>query len=92
MIKTDDIQAILADLRQQRELLGKKEANLEKRHNELEERLEKIVSMSKDEARKILLDEVQHDLTAEIAKRIKNAEEKVKLEANKKLKKSLLMP
>lgn len=46
--------------------------------------LEKASKMTADEAKKALLDEVQKDLTSEIAKKIRAAEERVKLEANEK--------
>lgn len=46
-------------------------------------KLEKVSSMSKEEAKQALLDEVSRDLTSEIAKRIKNAEEKFQREAKK---------
>lgn len=44
-------------------------------------KLEKVAKMTADEAKKVLLDEVQKDLTGEIAKKIRQAEEKIKLEA-----------
>ena len=46
--------------------------------------LEKISNMTKEEAKKVLLDEVQKELTGEIAKRIRQAEEKIKEEAHEK--------
>jgi ribonuclease Y len=46
--------------------------------------LEKVSKMTADEAKKALLDEVQKDLTSDIAKKIRAAEERVKLEANEK--------
>lgn len=46
--------------------------------------LEKASKMTADEAKKALLDEVQKDLTSEIAKKIRAAEERVKLEAGEK--------
>lgn len=49
-------------------------------------KLEKIANMTREEAKKALLDEVQKDLTAEIAKKIRQAEEKIKLEVNEKAK------
>jgi len=46
--------------------------------------------MTQEEAKKVLLDEVQKDLTAEIAKKIRAAEEKVKEDANEKAQEILL--
>ena len=53
-------------------------------------KLEKISNMTRDEAKKALLDEVQKDLTAEIAKKIRQAEERIKLDANEKAKELLV--
>lgn len=50
-------------------------------HEELVSKLEKASGMSRDEAKRMLLDELQKELTAEVAKKIRNAEERVKLEA-----------
>lgn len=47
-------------------------------------KLEKIANMTSDEAKKVLLDEVQKELTGEIAKKIRQAEEKIKEDANAK--------
>ncbi len=46
--------------------------------------------MTKEEAKKALLDEVQKELTGEIAKKIRQAEEKIKEEANEKAQEILL--
>src|SRR3972149_9345884 len=44
-------------------------------------KLEKIANMTQDEARRALLDEVQKELSGEIAKKIRQAEERIKLES-----------
>lgn len=82
----DDIKVLVEDLRKDRILLEKKEEALKVREQELKERLEKSSKMTVDEAKKILLDEVQKDLTAEIAKKIRTAEERIKLESQEKAK------
>lgn len=53
-------------------------------------KLEKIANMTKEEAKKALLDEVQKELTGEIAKKIRAAEEKIKEDANEKAQEILL--
>lgn len=53
-------------------------------------KLEKISNMTRDEAKKVLLDEVQKELTGEIAKKIRQAEEKVKEEASVRAQEILL--
>jgi ribonuclease Y len=53
-------------------------------------KLENISNMTRDEAKRVLLDEVQKELTGEIAKKIRAAEEKIKEEASEKAKEILL--
>jgi ribonuclease Y len=53
-------------------------------------KLEKIANMTRDEAKKVLLDEVQKELIGEIAKKIRQAEEKIKEDANLKAQEILL--
>jgi ribonuclease Y len=53
-------------------------------------KLEKIANMTSDEAKKVLLEEVQKELTGEIAKKIRQAEEKIKEEAGQKAQEILL--
>ena len=82
--KSDDLKILVEDLRHERVELEKSKELVQKRHQELEERLAKTAQMTVDEAKKVLLDEVQKDLTGDIAKKIRVAEEKIKLEANEK--------
>ncbi len=53
-------------------------------HEELLAKLEKVANLSREEAKRELLDELQKDLASETAKRIRNAEERVRLEAQAK--------
>src|SRR6266404_6273680 len=53
------------------------------------QKLEKVSNLTKEEAKKALLDEVQKELTSEIAKRIRQAEERIKLESQEKAKEIL---
>lgn len=62
----------------------------EKLHDELVSKLEKVSGMTIEEAKRILLDEVQKDLTSEVAKKIRQAEEKIKLESREKAKEILV--
>ena len=86
---TDDIKILVEDLRKERETLEKKEAALKSREAELVTRLEKASSMTADEAKKVLLEEVQSQLTSEIAQKIRKAEERIKEDANEKAKEIL---
>jgi ribonuclease Y len=81
---SDDIKILVEDLRKDKEALGKRQEAFKKREEELVRRLEKVSGMTKDEAVKILLDEVQKGLNSEIAKKIRAAEERVKEEAGDK--------
>src|SRR3989339_1656610 len=53
-------------------------------------KLEKIANLTSDEAKKMLLDEVQKELTGEIAKKIRQAEERIKEDASEKAKEILV--
>src|SRR3990167_10712656 len=64
--------------------------NEEQLREELLSKLEKVSGLSKEEAKKMLLDEVQRELTAEIAKRVRNAEERIKLESQEKAREILI--
>ena len=89
MTKTDDIQVLVEDLRKERETLDAKDKKLELREEELKDKLAKASKMTVDEAKNILLAEVQNDLQAEIAKKIRSAEEKIKLESAERAKEIL---
>ena len=59
------------------------------KQDEYIQKLEKVSSLTKEEAKNALLLEVQKELTSEIAKRIRQAEERIKLESNEKAKEIL---
>jgi ribonuclease Y len=54
-------------------------------NNDYIKKLEQVSRLTQDEAKKALLDEVQKDLNAEIAKKIRQAEERIKLESHEKI-------
>ena len=58
--------------------------------DEYVDKLAKVAKMTPDEAKRVLLDEIQKDLTGEIAKKIRAAEEKIKEEAHEKSEEILL--
>ncbi len=68
----------------------KREEVLEKKEKELMDKLSKVSKLSPDEAKKIILSEVQKDLTEEIAKKVRAAEERIKLESSEKAKEILI--
>ncbi len=75
-------------LNRKEEEVNKKEKNIEKVNKEVEtiksdlaSKLEKIAALTKDDAKKILLDEIDKDLGDEKAKKIKENEEEIKLKS-----------
>ena len=69
--------------------LDEKLNQVEKVRLDLVEKLEKASKMSLDEAKKILLEQVDKDLAVEISKKVKEAEEEIKLSADEKSKEIL---
>lgn len=70
--------------------LVKKEEELKKKEDELEEETRKISGMSAEEARKMVLDETEKKLAGEISRKIKAAEETIKAEAGELAKEILI--
>ena len=80
----DDLKVLVEDLRKQRASLEKKEKIIKERSEELTTRLERASKTTVEEAKKVLLDEVQRDIASDVAKKIRTAEERVKLESQAK--------
>ncbi len=85
-----EIKELLGELRKEKLELEKREEKLKKHEEELRGKLSRVSSMTADEAKKELLFEVQKGLTGEIAKRIKNAEEKIRQAAAEKAREILV--
>lgn len=62
----------------------------EKVRQDLVAKLESVSSLTPDEAKKILLEQIEHDLASDIARRVKQTEEQVKLTATEKAKQILV--
>lgn len=86
----NDIKVLVEELRQERNSLRKKEDRLKKKEEELTSALSKASKLSRAEAEKLLLKELEGELKGDIAKKIRWAEEKIKLEAGEKAKEVLL--
>lgn len=71
---------------QKQKLIDDKLEQLEKTRKDLVSKLEKVSSISKDEAQKILLENLDQELASEISKKIKEAEEEIKITADEKAK------
>lgn len=74
---------------QKQKLVDEKLEQLEKIRKDLVSKLEKVSSLSKDEAQKILLENLDKELAAEISRKIKEAEDEIKLQADEKAKEIL---
>ncbi len=69
-----------------KEAYKKKEQELSRTREELIEKLSKISSLTREEAKKLILANLEESLKDEVAKRIKEAEEQIKAEASNKAK------
>lgn len=74
---------------QKSKILDEKLDQIEKLRKDLIEKLEKTARMGADEAGKILLEQVEKDLAVEISKKVKEAEEEIKLASDEKSKEIL---
>lgn len=74
---------------QKQKLVDEKLEQLEKIRKGLVEKLERSAKMSSDEAKEILLEQVEKDLAVEISKKISEAEQEIKLTAAGKAKEIL---
>ncbi len=71
------------------QILDKKLEIVEKQRKDLVEKSEKVSKVSKDEAREMLLQNIEKDLSAEISKKIKEAEDEIKIQSDEKAKQIL---
>lgn len=69
---------------EKQKLVSDKLEQLEKIRKELSLKLEKVSSVSRDEAQKILLENLSSELAGEISKKVKEAEEEIKITADEK--------
>lgn len=76
-------------LEEKQKLVDEKLFQSEELRKKLTERLEKVTGLSFDEAKKLLLEQVEKDLSAEISKKIKEAEDEIKLHSEGKAKEIL---
>ena len=70
-------------------LIDQKLENLEKIRIDLVEKLEKVSKLNAEDAKKILLENIDKDLAAEISKKVREAENEIKLQADAKAKEIL---
>lgn len=77
-------------LERERENLDKEKEKLEEQRGKYEEKLEKASSLTRDEVKKELLEEVEQDEAKTVAKLIKQREEEAKLTSDKKAQEILI--
>lgn len=83
MTKDDDIKTLLADIKEQRESLERKEKRIRELESKLTEELANVTKLTKEEATKLLMANLERELKEESAKKIRSAEEYVKAESKK---------
>ena len=88
--KVEERQAVLevkaTGLSRREEELVRAEALFKEKASSLDAQVEKIALLTKEEARRLLLERVDQDLNEEVARRIKTAEERTKIEADRRAK------
>ena len=82
--RSDNLEKRENDIEHEYQSLELQKNEIAQLYNKEVEELQKISAMTKDEARQVLLSQVEKDVTTEKAKLIKEFEEKAKEESNKK--------
>ncbi len=95
--KEAEVDRQVGSLEEREKLLGQQRLDLEKRTGELEEikkeqlaKLEKVASLSREEAKKLILDATEKRMAEEVAKKIRDAEEEVRAGAEAKAREILV--
>lgn len=88
--KEEKLEEKARELSREREELEKEKEETEELRSSLSGKLEKMAGLTKKEAQETLLSQLEKELTAEKAKKIKEAEEKVKQEAARRARKILV--
>jgi ribonuclease Y len=88
--KEENLDKKLSDIEQKENSFKNKEAEMEKTRTELATKLEKVASITREEAKKLIIDATESKLKDEVSRRIREAEEKIKREADDKAKSILV--
>jgi len=88
--REDSLERKEKDLESKEASIQKRESKVEEYRKEQEEQLLKISRLDREEARTLVLEMVEKELERDISKQIKDAEERAKLESNKKAKSILV--
>ena len=87
--KLSQIERLEAQVENSRQSIAKRDQEIEKERHDLVENLSKVSTLTAEEAKKLILANLEDELKNEIAKRIRAAEEKIKGEAKEKAKEIL---
>ena len=82
----ESLQRKLGELEKKESVLKAKDEEAEKTRSELVTKLEKIGGVTREEAKKLIMEATESHFKEEVAKRIKDAEEQIKKEADEKAK------
>src|SRR3990170_516174 len=82
----ESLQRKLGELEKKESILKAKEEESEKTRSELVTKLEKIGGVTREEAKKLIMEATESHFKEEVAKRIKDAEEQIKKEADERAK------
>ena len=89
-LDNNDLQASQLNLSSQEEKLLKREKEIEELKSAWEEKVNQASGLTQEEAKKIVLEKVEKELTSYIARRVKEAEEEIKLTAEEKARQILV--
>ena len=82
--KEENIEKKLESIERREEGLSKRERSMDEKHKEIDQYIEKISGYSKDEAKHLLLEEIEKDVRKDASAIITRVEEETKDEADKK--------
>lgn len=88
--KEENLDKKINDIEKRDEGFRTKEDDLEKARLELAQKLEKVAAITREEAKKLILDATENKLKDEISRRIKEAEDQIKKAADEKAKNILV--
>lgn len=88
--KTSQIERKERQIESEHQAYAKKEQELSRQRKELISKLEKVSSLTAEEAKKIILENLESELKDEIARRIKIAEEEIRASSNQKAREILV--
>jgi len=88
--KEESLEKKISELEKKEASLAGKDAEIEKIRSELVTKLEKVAGVTREEAKKLILEATETHLKEEVAKKIREAEEQIKKEADEKAKQILV--